>query len=909
MLSTIARLSVATTRKEAQEVARPERRATFVWTLFLSAASALAAFEDNAPAALVAALCLALTPGPVTFVCRWLLLGLGSLSWALGPVSLIVLGPIAAASTGNLTLALRLAISLCATVFLSASYLFLLPGSATILPLASGGYLAVATVAAVLVGARRLRAGGVSILVGLTGVVFLLLDAGASTGWIAAPELTDPSFRCVIALLPVAVAAIRVRRGASLEVAAPRTRAVYLPWTGVAVGLILGLIVPSSPVSRIVFDESHGAWETAQGTFGSEDFGRSVNYTYTLLRGYAERLVGAGFLMNEDDPLPEHEAVFVIKMPTKPIGKTFGDRLETWVRDGGRLMVVADHTDLYDTAQHLNQLLEPRFGIRIAANAVYDARGMPNAAARAPAAVLAGRIDGAGALEWQTGTSLIRVPPGTVTLSSFGPSFTESGDYARPNRFGPFEPRAELPYSVHPAVLVAPVGHGSVTMVLDSTPWSSFSLFKEAYTDLFRHLVALSGRPQAIAVAGYAALVLGGFAVLLLVTSGAWAWLPAGLALGVTIGSHLSLGAVALDTPVEGRDYGMRVVIGQTGRTHFLRQLVGPGERNYARIVSAMAKYGHMPTAQAPGAEVPNLAHARDWLMIEPDAAQLPVADNVRAHVRGGGSIAVLFASQQATDPKVRRWLDGLGLVPMRVTGLSLTEDAQPPGPGGLLGRRGIVAERNIRTSTGAYPTSQLTELGGDALARIYTTRPAKFPRTAGVLVVGFAADQFSDDAIGEVWEGIQPGSLGRLREQQLAALLAGEEPPGPLPDNLLVTPPFVESRGLLGYVVLQDGKVVVKGTLPEEQSVSGVGVPSAVTDLPRYLADLRARSIGFIKERCPSDGKATTECRERLLGSDLTEWMVAWTSTTEGGIRAIELLHERRFSGLGGTWNVVFGD
>ena len=51
------------------------------------------------------------------------------------------------------------------------------------------------------------------------------------------------------------------------------------------------------------------------------------------------------------------------------------------------------------------------------------------------------------------------------------------------------------------------------------------------------------------------------------------------------------------------------------------------------------------------------------------------------------------------------------------------------------------------------------------------------------------------------------------------------------------------------------------------------------------------------------------TKCQSRLLGIDMVEWMVSWTAKHEGDITAIELLHERRFSGLGSTWNILFGD
>ena len=40
-----------------------------------------------------------------------------------------------------------------------------------------------------------------------------------------------------------------------------------------------------------------------------------------------------------------------------------------------------------------------------------------------------------------------------------------------------------------------------------------------------------------------------------------------------------------------------------------------------------------------------------------------------------------------------------------------------------------------------------------------------------------------------------------------------------------------------------------------------------------------------------------------------MLEWMVSWTSDENGRPTAVELVHERNFSGLGKTLNVVFGE
>lgn len=873
-----------------QGAARSNDRAVSLWAVLLIAVAGFALAEANDLATVVGASLVVLAPTRLRF--RVGLLALALSTYWLGPATLLLATPAALVAAGRGLPAISAALAL-AGIGLTAQHFQSVPSLAD-LPIHLGSLVALA-IPSLAVGVAAGRWLGIRGTLSLmAGTAFLLGGFTMAAGvWFGASTITDQTVRLLLACVPAAWAGWNAN-------GRDNAAADWSALAGAAVGMVVALLLAANPISMVVFDESHGKWETIRASFGPDDFGRGVNYTYSLLSGHAERVAGkVAAFDDEAAPLPERDALFVIKMPTQPLSKAFVERLTEWVRAGGRLLVVADHTDLYDSTQNLTPLLA-RFGYEVTASAVYNPIGGPNVPTTAPGMALLGRIDAHGHQQsWQTGTSFGALPANALRLMTFGMGFEEPGDYSRPNRFGPFLPRIALRYGDHSAVAGSAFGKGAVAVLLDSTPWSNFSMFKAPYTHMLRGVLHALAHPLALAVAGWGGMAMFGLALLWLWRSHRVLSIASGLAIGLSLGAAAQIGWASFAQPVEGRDFGLRVAAGSTAKFEFLKQLVAPGERNYSRIVSAMAKYDLMPAASAPGAEIPRLTDARRWLLIDPDDRQLPSPSDVLAHLQRGGDLTVLFAPEAVIRPPVRAWLNGLLLMPQRATGLAMVEDARP---GGLMGRRGAAILRDVRTTVAPLPQSLLKDREADALLQSFTVRPTTFPRISGLLNISFSAEQFSDDAVGEVWDGVRPGVLGRHRERQLAAALLGNELPPPAPEEAVrpdANPKL--AAHLRGYLMLENGKKVLEGEFDDNESG-----PLRLAEAPlAYLADLRNRAAAFVAS-CPEPG---TPCRDRLIGPDMTEWVVSWAAARDGHLAAVELVHERRFSGAGSTWNVVFGE
>ena len=881
--------------------ARSNNRAVLFWFLLVVDASVLAFIENNNIALWVTSLFIPLYPGLLGVKLRGLLVALSLSCLAAGPESLVFVTPIALAVAGHMTRALA-ACMVFVGCFLLAPYIDTLPDLTWhVLPLQSFTYLALPPLIAILLVGRDTGWLLLVIVFTLIGLSYAALDASFLNGLLSVDILTDPLARVCIVLMPVLFIGLVER----LHFKESRPR-LLKPVLAFALGFAVATLIPLRNIDSVVFDEGHGPWETVEASFGPDDFGRNVNYTYSLLFKYAEKLVGkAEILKSTSHSLPSIDDLLVLKVPTQEYHSDFIKTVAGWVKMGGRLIVIADHTDLFDTTQHLNQVLAP-FNAKIASDAVFDSTGMPNRTSTSLIASVLGRIDALGTImPWQTGASISRLPLGAITLASFGSSFKEPADYSRLNRFGTFQPRPSLAYTVPSAVVAFPSGLGSVTIILDSTPWSNFSLFRVPYKDLFRRILHVQEHVSALWLLGLGAVVTFILGATYAVTHRSSVLLLGAAALGVTLGAGSLIGVSEKHRSTEGIDYKLLVGLGSHAHMEFLPQLVPIGSHNYSRIISSTEKYGRAPRASHLTAG-PDLSGGHDWLLIEPDGDLLPTRAEVLSHLRRGGNLTVMFSPASSQDTLSMRWLDELGLLTRRYSGLAVSEDFTPT-QDGILGRRSPTLIRAMRLVTTAKSTSLLKDFVVDDLFQTFELRPTGYPRTSGLLTIGFSAYQFSDYAISDVWEGVDTSSIGRLREHQLEAALTGEE--------RLAFPTYLRPAdrtkdvvvGLSSYVVVRNGSAISQGTLPQQLNTPTGIYPKPYEDINDYLLDLRSRAMQFVAESCPKTGHVT-RCDNHFLGPDLTEWIVVWSTDSKNKPETLELAHERRFSGTGSSWNVVFG-
>jgi hypothetical protein len=759
------------------------------------------------------------------------------------------------------------------------------------IPLASLAFLIVPSWAILLIFFRSFTCKQRLLLV-FVPVIFACLSNVFIANWVSPNMLALTIFRAFLSLAPLFLITSELSK---VNIAQSKTPLGF--FIAMVFGALSSLIAITSPVNKIIFDESHGKWETVTSPFTPNDFGRSANYTYSQLYKIAKNnYEETSIFEHELDPLPSINSVFVLKMPTEKLSDSFSNRLTDWVHRGGRLFVVADHTDLYDTTQNLNKLLTSKFSTTIKADAVYNLEGMPNNPLTPLSAMLIGKINvSSSSFPWQTGTSLSFMPLLSVELANYGLSFTEAGDYSRPNRFGTFTPSVKNRFLNHSSVIAFKAGSGAVALILDSTPWSNFSIFREPYPKLFKSIITSLESPwrlSFIGLSGYLALAL----IFLYSIKPLRAFdYFAGFLIGLTVVILINQSLVSLKPINYGVDYKLRVVLGADAKIEFLKQLLTPSDQNFSRIISALGKYDLLPVAATPSSEIPYLKDSKKWLIINPDSIQLPKFRDVEEHLSSGGNITILFAPYQARSPAVLDWLKSLSLFTQTSVGLKVS-DIKTNESGSYLKGRKLSLGREVNVIAVAMPTSLLTTSETDQLFQSFTLRPTKVPRLGGLLTISFVSDQFNDDAIGDVWEGISPSSIGRLREKQLASIILEKNRPAPFPLDLVYADKNTQPN-LRSYLVLEDGITKILGKLPDSKTDDLV-----VTK----FKSLRDQAETFVKTTCPRKA-VVTSCESRLLDESYVEWIVSWKSSAHGKIDTIELVSDRRFSGLNSSINVIF--
>ncbi|MEW6742106.1 MAG: hypothetical protein AB1486_05050 [Planctomycetota bacterium] len=353
-------------------------------------------------------------------------------------------------------------------------------------------------------------AGGIAVLIGVlwlrysaTTAAFclvpeVLVDAGPS--WLARLYASPIATTISLATLAIGLGWIARRFQWISTLQRPHFGPAFscrsLPWAALSVLGIWVLLHVDLPgplkTGRILFDDSHVEyWGRSDRRMDREWYGDYSTYNFNAaVEWLGHRYpIAVNRKASLDSGILDSTAVLVLKTPSRPFSPGERSAIEAYVRAGGSLLAIADHTDLHGMSTFLNEVIRP-FGLRFEFDALSDGEDgsfnrYESSLWRVRPASLASLED----LEFMTPCSLW-AQGGIATLLILPRGARDAGDYANPSNFGFCRSQPRRPYG--PVILSASkvYGRGRVAAFTDSTIFSSFAAFSEGHDDYLLGMMA-----------------------------------------------------------------------------------------------------------------------------------------------------------------------------------------------------------------------------------------------------------------------------------------------------------------------------------------------------------------------------------------------------------------------------------
>ncbi len=246
----------------------------------------------------------------------------------------------------------------------------------------------------------------------------------------------------------------------------------------------------------MIDDRYCGIWEPTARQLDTEWFGDFPTYSITSLAEWLGKwyAVDANTSRAYDDELLSSYDVFILKTPEEPIPAAEVAAIDRFVRRGGGLLLVGDHTNLLGMGTHLNALLAG-CGIRFRYDSVSDGVTGGFVEYNGPRI---GRHLGAlhvDHLQFMTSCSL-QISGDAETVLAADDCRREPHDYAGWSFFGRRGAHPEMEHGRTVLAAKARVGRGQIAAFTDSTVWSSFAVFSYDREKLAMDLVRMLNRRQ-----------------------------------------------------------------------------------------------------------------------------------------------------------------------------------------------------------------------------------------------------------------------------------------------------------------------------------------------------------------------------------------------------------------------------
>lgn len=235
---------------------------------------------------------------------------------------------------------------------------------------------------------------------------------------------------------------------------------------------------------RLVIDEAHSLWEKVDRKYDTEWYGEESGYNYYCLDqflGYYYRVRHNSSKLT--DALLADCDILVIKTPTSAFTPEELDAIERFVRRGGGLLLIGDHTNVFGTSTYLNAIAR-RFGLHYNYDATYDLPTGGLSFYERPRLLPHPVVQGLPPFLFGTSCTL-DVPLGAAIPIRGYALRTAGHDYSATSFFSHNTDGPHVTFGLFPQLGAVKVQRGRVLAFTDSTVFSNFWMFIPGKPELF----------------------------------------------------------------------------------------------------------------------------------------------------------------------------------------------------------------------------------------------------------------------------------------------------------------------------------------------------------------------------------------------------------------------------------------
>jgi hypothetical protein len=246
---------------------------------------------------------------------------------------------------------------------------------------------------------------------------------------------------------------------------------------------------------RVFVDEHHTTWEPTQRPFDTEWYGHDAGYNYACIYDYCSRFYDMSRLTAPiSDKALEACDVLMLKVPTSAYTMDEVSAIVRFVERGGGIMLVGEHTDVFLTSSHLNQVAR-QFGFEFRKDCLFgiDSTFEQHYRPRAIPHPIAQRMP---PMDFAVSCSIaVRPFAGRAAIMDDG-LWNLPADYHASNFYPQTEDRAEARYGSFVQLWATRHGKGRVVAFGDSTIFSNFSTFEPGKTELMLGMIGWLNRME-----------------------------------------------------------------------------------------------------------------------------------------------------------------------------------------------------------------------------------------------------------------------------------------------------------------------------------------------------------------------------------------------------------------------------